>query len=214
MTMTEINTPESASVEENVEPLEAVETAETVEDVVAEPEAAEFIEKAKYTELEDKFKALNDQHMRLAADFENFRKRTVTERENLRKYAAEGAIEALLPVLDNLERGESSLSEDSDAKTLYQSFSMLTKQLLDALQSQGLKKVDMVGQPFDPEFCEALSQMPSNDHPENTVIQTVQSGFQLHDRVVRPARVVVSTGAPAAAEPASGAVEENPFSNA
>ncbi len=175
------------------------------------------VDQATYNALEEKFKALNEQHMRLAADFENFRKRTITERDALRKYGAESAIETLLPVLDNLERGEDSLNENSDAKTLYKSFSMLTQQLLDLLKSEGLTKIEITGKPFDPNFCEAISQVPSEDHAENIVIQVVQGGYQLHDRVIRPAKVIVSTG-PAAGgnseEAFANTSENNPFSQA
>jgi len=194
--------------------------AETAESSVASEStsAAETSEDTAYQALEDKFKVLNDQHLRLAADFDNFRKRTIQERDALRKYGAESTVDALLPVLDNLDRGANSLSEASDAKTLYQSFTMLTKQLLDTLQSQGLQQIDMTGQPFDPTFCEAISQMPSAEHDENVVIQTVQYGYQLHDRVLRPARVVVSTGSDTPAESDKPTFEpdseSNPFKDA
>lgn len=150
--------------------------------------------------LQSRFNELQDQHVRLAADFENFRKRVLQEREALLKYGAENTIQSLLPILDNLDRASSSLSAESDPTMLYKSFEMLSKQLMDTLASQGLTRIETVGQPFDPNFHEATGQVESDEHPENTVAQEIQPGFKLHDRVLRPALVMVSSGGSASSE--------------
>ena len=142
----------------------------------------------------NKYADLQDQFVRLQADFQNFRKRVDSERQDLLKYGASRTLEALLPVLDNLTRGTASLTEQSDAKLLYQSFQIIMKDLNESLAAQGLKPIDAVGQPFDPFYHEAISNLPSTEHPENTVMQVVQSGYILHDRVLRPAMVIVSSG--------------------
>ncbi len=163
--------------------------------------------------LQERFDVLQDQHMRLAADFENFRKRVLQEREALLKYGAENTIQSLLPILDNLERASSSLSEGSDPAMLYKSFELLSKQLMDTLASQGLKKIETVGQPFDPNFHEATGQMETDEYPENTVALEVQPGFQLHDRVLRPALVMVASSGSGEENPAPSEADsrENPF---
>jgi molecular chaperone GrpE len=147
-------------------------------------------------EWKNKAQQLQDQYTRLAADFDNFRKRSRDEQESLIKYGAQKSILELLPVLDNLERANTSLNENSDPKALYKSFSLMQKQLLDGLASIGVKQVPALGQPFDPQFHEAVNRMPSADYPENTIMYEAQSGYQLHDKLIRPAMVVVSTGTP------------------
>lgn len=200
------------SVTEPTETIEADATAnegEQAEDTASQLPAEPTIE--------EKYAALNDQYLRLAADFENFRKRVQAEREALLKYGAQNTIEMLLPVLDNLELGSGSLSEESSPKMLYQSFTMLQQQLLQALQDGGLKQVAPLNQQFDPAQHEAIAQEPS-DQPENTIIRVQKSGYQLHDRVLRPAQVVVSAPPAEHNEPAADtptefeAKADNPFS--
>ncbi len=161
------------------------------------------------------YNTLHDTYLRLAADFENFRKRMNTDREALLKYGAQNTVEMLLPVLDNLELGSSSLSEASDPKMLYQSFTMLSQQLYTALEDAGLKKLTPANQPFDPAIHDAIAQEPSPDVAENTIVRVQKSGYQLHDRVLRPAQVVVAAApvAPVTAEPAAGydTAASNPF---
>lgn len=161
-------------------------------------------------DFQGKYQLLQDQFTRLAADFDNYRKRMREEQESLIKYGAQKSVMELLPVLDNLERATASLSENSDPKVLFKSFSVVQKQLLDGLDAMGVKKVQAVGQPFDPQFHEAVNQMPSAEFPENTVMYEAQSGYQLHDKVIRPAMVVVSTGSPdgVASEPAQATEED------
>jgi len=161
-------------------------------------------------DYQGKYQLLQEQFTRLAADFDNYRKRVRDEQESLVKYGAQKSVMELLPVLDNLERATASLSENSDPKVLFKSFSVVQKQLLDGLDAMGVKKIQAVGQPFDPQFHEAVNQMSSAEFPEGTVMYEAQSGYQLHDKVIRPAMVVVSTGSAdgAAVEPPQTAEDE------
>jgi molecular chaperone GrpE len=153
-----------------------------------------------------KYQLLQDQFTRLAADFDNYRKRIREEQTSLVKYGSQKTVTELLPVLDNLERASASLSEDSDPKVLFKSFGLVRKQLMDALEGLGVKKIQTLAQPFDPQYHEAVNQTASNDFPENTVAFEAQSGYTLHDKVIRPAMVIVSTGpSDAAAENAASA---------
>ncbi|WP_373531825.1 nucleotide exchange factor GrpE [Vampirovibrio sp.] len=172
-------------------------------DTMSQPQAvAGFGEnsepEAEQSEWQGKYQLLQDQFTRLAADFDNYRKRTRDEQESLVKYGAQKSIMELLPVLDNLERATGSLSESSDPKLLYKSFSMMRQQLMDGLDNMGVTKIKAVGQQFDPLLHEAVNQMASAEFSEDTVMHEAQSGYQLHDKVIRPAMVVVSTGAPQA----------------
>jgi molecular chaperone GrpE len=141
---------------------------------------------------EAKYRELNDQFLRLAADFENFRKRSYQEHESARNGGREVTIQELLPVLDNLSRATGSLNENSDPKLLFQSFRLMQNQLLEAFGNLGVKKMQVVGQPFDPKFHEAIQQVDSDEHPDQTVLMEMQSGYMLYDQVLRPAMVSVS----------------------
>ncbi len=148
-----------------------------------------------------------DQYIRLAADFENFRKRYAQEREALLKYGSEHAMHELIPVLDNLERAMGSLSETSDAKILFQSLRLMSSQLQESLGNIGLKKLNAVGETFDVSLHEAVSQQETSEHPEGTIITEVQSGYLLKDRLIRPSRVIVAAAPPAVQE----TEKTNPF---
>ena len=164
---------------------------------------AATVELSGAAEWEKKHNDLYDQYVRLQADFENYRKRATDEKESALKYGAQKAILELLPVLDNLDRATGSLNESSEAKVLYQSFSLMQKQLANGLEKMGVKKIDAAGQVFDPQFHEAISQLESTEHPENTVMYEAQAGYTLGDKVIRPAMVAVSSGpGPEGAEPA------------
>ncbi len=129
---------------------------------------------------------------RAAADLDNFRKRAMKDREEARKYAIEGVLRDLIPVADNLER---ALAHGAAAgSALGDGVAMILKQYLGALDKHGAKPFDPKGQLFDPQFHEAMSQMPRDGVEPGTVIEVYQRGWMLHDRLVRPAMVVISTG--------------------
>jgi molecular chaperone GrpE len=179
--------------------------SERPEDASGQSNLAEPSAEAGY---EQKYKDLYDQYVRLAADFDNFRKRRQQEVEYSRKYGAESALLALLPALDNLERASASLNETSDPKMLYQSFRLVYNQLIGALDTIGVKKMNPVGQTFDPNLHEAIGQVPTADMPEESVVNEAQAGYLYHDRVLRPAMVTVAV---APSEPAPAQAVNNPF---
>jgi molecular chaperone GrpE len=157
---------------------------------------------ANAPDWETQYTTLNNQLLRLAADFDNYRKRAFNEQQQVKRQAVFQTVSGLLPVLDNLDRARASLSATSDATLLYQSFEMLATQLTDALVGLGIERIATVGQAFDPTLHEALNQTPSDDYAEGVICQEYQAGFQLQGQVLKPARVVVSSGsisAPASA---------------
>ena len=176
---------------ENKETLE--ETTENQE--VSEVEQQEEETPAADAELE-KIKAdyeqLNNQYIRLAADFENYRKRQENERENLIKYGTIDALKKLLEVLDNFDRGEKALANVEDCQIVKDSFNMVHKQTMDVLTKLGLEVIETEGKEFDPNFHEAVMQTPSSEIPEHTIIQELQKGYKLGDKVLRPAMVNVA----------------------
>jgi molecular chaperone GrpE len=129
---------------------------------------------------------------RTQADFENYQKRNQREREQDRRYMHGAMALDLLPVLDNLERATEAARQAGEKGPLVQGVAMVQSQLLDMLKRHGINPIDAVGQPFDPNLHQAVMQQPSAEQPPNTVLQVLERGFLIHDRVLRPARVVVS----------------------
>ena len=135
---------------------------------------------------------LNNKYIRMAADFDNYRKRQAQERESLLKYGAAETMTKLLAVLDTFERAKESLKDIDDAKSVKESYEVAFKQLLDTLKKAGLETIDALGAEFDPNLHEAIAQTPTNEHPDNTVISQMQTGYKLGDRALRPALVNVA----------------------
>ena len=152
------------------------------------------------TEAQEAIAELNERIVRLTADFDNFRKRAQREKDEARQFANQGLLEKLLPVLDNFEMALTAV-KDADP-SVRDGVQMILDQLLGVLKESGVEPVDAMGQPFDPNLHEALSQEETTEVEEGTVVQQVQRGYKLNDRLVRPARVVVAK-APGAAEEAS-----------
>jgi len=148
--------------------------------------------KAKLEKTEEEKNTLNTQYIRLAADFDNYRKRQAQERESLLKYGAEDTVKKLLPIIDNFERAQKSLKDIDDPEKLRESFDALLKQFLDMLEKLGIEKIDTAGQSFDPNLHEAVMQTPSSEHPDHTIIAELQSGYKLCDKILRPALVNVA----------------------
>ena len=136
-----------------------------------------------------------DRYMRAMADLDNFRKRTTREKDELRQYAAARVLEDLLPVLDNLGLALTAAKQPgADMKSLVGGVEMVFSQLKTALGNHGLKEINPAGQPFDAHQHEALSQQPSAEVPEGSVVNVVRVGYALNGRLLRPAAVVVSSG--------------------
>ena len=151
------------------------------------------------TEAQEAIAELNERIVRLPADFDNFRKRAQREKDEARQFANQGLLEKLLPVLDNFEMALTAV-KDADP-SVRDGVQMILDQLLGVLKESGVEPVDAMGQPFDPNLHEALSQEETTEVEEGTAVQQVQRGYKLNDRLVRPARVVVAK-APGAAEEA------------
>jgi molecular chaperone GrpE len=136
-----------------------------------------------------------DRYVRSVADLDNHRRRTLREKEELRQFAASRVLEDLLPVIDNLGLGlAAAKAPNADLKSLVGGISMVLEQFKTSLSNHGLKEVNPIGQPFDPNLQEALSQQPSADVAEGSVITVVRTGYTLNGRLLRPAAVIVSSG--------------------
>lgn len=143
--------------------------------------------------LRDDLVEATNRALRAQADLENYRKRAQRELDEERKFANLPLLRDLLPVVDNIGRAIEAAEKAGDASSLLAGFRLVGKQLEDVLGRYGVQRIQALGQPFDPHLHEAISQQPSPDHPPHTVLHVAQEGYRLHDRVLRPSQVVVST---------------------
>ena len=176
-------------ITENIEEKKEENAEETLEEETQkiEPDNSEL------EKLKSDYETLNNQYMRLAADFENYRKRQEAERENLLRFGTENALSKMIEVLDNFERAEKALENVEDFEKYKESFELLHKQVTDSLTKMGMEPINAQGQEFDPNFHDAVMQTPTSEYPEHTVIAELQKGYKLGDKVLRPSLVNVAT---------------------
>lgn len=168
---------------------------ESIEDAAEDIKEEENVEEKteENNELQQKFDELNQQYIRLAADFENYRKRQEHEREELLKFGTENALRKLLEVLDNFERAQKALENIDDCAKVKESFDLVHKQVVETLKKIGLEEIETTGQEFDPNFHEAVMQTPTSEQPEHTIVNELQKGYKYGDKVLRASLVNVAT---------------------
>ncbi len=171
----------------------------TVEDAAISP----------ITMLEEERDKLKDQLLRTAADFDNFRKRSRKDVEQAERRGREAILRELLPVIDNLERAVAATSEASDVKAVKEGVEMVLKLFEDTANRIELKRLESVGQRFDPNLHDAFQQIETAEHAPGTIMQEYQPGYMLGDKLLRPAMVVVARKPPDAAEPVTSTVDED-----
>jgi molecular chaperone GrpE len=150
---------------------------------------------AELAALRSENESLRGQYMRIAADFDNFRKRQTRDREDQRLHITCTTLTEILPVVDNFDRARQQLNPQSEeAQSLHRSYQNLYKQLVDVFKQLGVSPMRVEGEPFDPSLHEAVLREPSEEHPEDVVIEELQRGYHLDGRVLRHALVKVSMG--------------------
>ena len=166
------------------------ENAEETENLSEEEKADESDDKS--IKLQEELDELNNKYLRLAADFDNYRKRQVQEREALLKYGAEECMKKVIEVVDNFDRAMQSIEIIEDIDKMKETFFVLNKQLMDSLTKLGLEQIKSVGEKFDPNMHEAVMQTKTEEYPEETIIKELQKGYKMGDKVLRPAMVDVA----------------------
>ncbi|HEY2839219.1 MAG TPA: nucleotide exchange factor GrpE [Pirellulales bacterium] len=166
-------------------------------DPLAEPgspmdEASDELISNEAVELRSQLEEAKERALRLHADWENYRKRARRELEDERRFADLSLLTDLLPVLDNMQRAIDAASKTADGGGLLEGFRLVKQQLDNVIAQHHCKRIEALGKPFDPHLHEAVSQHVSPTHEPGTVIMVVRDGYQLHERVVRPAQVIVS----------------------
>ena len=169
---------------------EEIKENEGAETSAEEPETS--VDNSEFDKLKEDYDKLNNQYLRLAADFDNYRKRQETERESLLKFGAENALKKLIEVLDNFERGQKALENVDDCQKVKESFGLVHKQVVDTLNKLGMEEIKAEGEEFDPNFHEAVMRTPTADYPENVIINELQKGYKMGDKVLRPTLVNVA----------------------
>lgn len=184
---------ENKNIKEN-----ELENAEAENESVKETSAEENCEETacdsdkESEKLKQDLENLNNQYLRLAADFENYRKRQAQEREALLKYGAEECMKKVIEVVDNFDRAVTMVEKIDNLEKMKETFFILNKQLNDSLTKLGLQQIKSVGETFDPALHEAVMQTQSEEYPEDTVIQELQKGYKFGEKVLRPAMVAVA----------------------
>ena len=188
----------------SVEPMDAAPAASEPEAVSTETPAdvsvtdpAERLQQLEQElhSLKQEHETLQSQYMRIAADFDNFRKRQSRDQDDIRQQLVCSTLSEILPVVDNFERARQQLNpEGEEAQALHRSYQGLYKQLVDVLKQQGVARMEVVGQLFDPTLHEAVLREESTEQPEDVVIEELQRGYHLNGKVLRHALVKVSMG--------------------
>lgn len=154
-------------------------------------EEKQVVEEVKTENFEDKFNELNDKYLRLYSEYDNYRKRTSNEKVELIKTAAENTILALLPILDDFERALPTMEKQED-KTHYEGMVLIYNKLKHTLEQKGLEEIKAIGETFNTDEHEALTQIPAPDESQkDKVMDVIQKGYKLNGKVIRYARVVV-----------------------
>jgi len=160
-------------------------------DAVADPLSADTELAAAQKQAEEYYARL----LRTQADFDNYKRRMRSEREEMNAFAAEALIVKFLPVIDNLDRALASAEQTSDARALADGVRMVLRQINDLLEKEGVIQIPALGQMFNPYEHHAVMQVPSSEEAENTVVTELQKGYRMKEKVIRPAMVGVAKNA-------------------
>ena len=169
------------------------EAEENKQQELTEESEAIVIETDEESEAQKKIDEYKDIAQRLQAEFDNYRKRNNESVRVARNEGIDDVICSMLGILDNFERGAKALEKVEDCQTVKDSFNLVHKQVIETLEKLGLEPIETEGKTFDPNFHDAVMQTPNNDVPEHTILNELQKGYKLGDKVLRPALVNVAT---------------------
>jgi len=172
------NLADVATKEQNIEPVETDSPDENSEDADS---------------VSEKLEKLNDSYFRLMAEYDNYRKRTVKEKSELIKTGGEKALVGLLPVIDDFERAMKTIETATDLSAVKEGVLLIYNKFMSYLQQNGVKPIETLGEVFDPEMSEAVAMIPATDEEQKgKVIDNIQTGYTLYDKIIRHAKVVVA----------------------
>jgi molecular chaperone GrpE len=181
-----VDTPQNEQLDADVEVVSA-------EDVIIE-DASEAVDESeqKIAELQAKLDETENKMLRAQADFDNFKRRSRLDQEAAQKYRAQSLVSEIIPALDNFERALQIEADNDQTKSLLQGMNMVYNQLVQALKNEGVEAINSVGEQFDPHLHQAVMQIEDENYESNSVVEELQKGYKLKDRVIRPAMVKVN----------------------
>ncbi|MCR8659201.1 nucleotide exchange factor GrpE [Paenibacillus endoradicis] len=169
------------------------EVNETTQQAAQEPQVNEVTEENSQTvELLAQLDEAQQKLLRVQADFDNFRRRTQKEKEELAKYASAKLVENLLPTVDNFDRAIAASAANQDYDALAKGVDMIFRLLMSTVEAEGLITMDTIGQPFNPEYHQAVMTVETDEYEEGIIVEELQKGYLIKDKVIRPAMVKVS----------------------
>jgi len=152
----------------------------------------ELVEEVTEVSFEDKFKELNNKYLRLSAEFDNYRKRSLKEKMDLIKSAGEDILINILPVMDNFERALKSLNDNKDENSAKEGIELIYNNFSDFLKQRGVQEIEAIGKELDTDFHEAITKIPAQEEDQKgKIIDTIEKGYSLHGKVIRFAKVVI-----------------------
>ena len=182
-------------VDETVETDEDVAEADASEEM-SDDEAAEEEERdpkdVRIEELERQLEEAEDKYLRQVASFDNYKRRMTLDKEEMQKYRSQSLMKELVPILDNFERALQTEVTSEDAVALKEGVAMIERGLKEALKNEGLEPIESVGQPFDPNFHQAVMTGQDDEQESGVVLEEFQKGYRLNDRIIRPSMVKVN----------------------
>jgi molecular chaperone GrpE len=177
---------EETTAETVVETVEASD-AEPLEDIPKAEPAPEAPMLISDTNIDWK-----DRYTRLAADFDNFKKRTNREREEIHRFANEQLLKAILPIFDDFSRTLKATETASDVTTIREGVELVSRRLMSSLEKQGIRRIETRNQPFDSNLHEAIASMPGSEEQKGQILEEVEQGFLYHDKVIRFSKVIIA----------------------
>lgn len=184
---------ETVEVEANAAATESKETEESGENSENAEEAKEPTIEEQLTAAQEKIAELNDKYLRLMAEFDNYRKRVMKEKSDLIKTAGTRVITTILPIIDDMERAEQNMDQVEDVASLKEGLLLIFDKFMKLMATEGLKKIDTTDKVFDTDYHEAVAMIPGQpDELKGKVIDCIQTGYTLNDKVIRHAKVAVA----------------------
>ncbi len=180
------------NIEQNAENNQTADTNTEATDSKSDAETENVAENASQEDFETKYNDLNDRYLRLMAEFDNYRKRTLKEKMDLTKYAEEDVLKGILQVVDNMERAIKSMETATDMEAVKEGISLIYKKFQSYLESRGLKEVEAMGQELNTDLHEAVTKFAApSEELKGKIMDVIEKGYYLHDKVIRYAKVVI-----------------------
>lgn len=180
------------NLEQNAENSQAADTNDAASDNKAEAETENVAEDSAQEDFQAKYNELNDRYLRLMAEFDNYRKRTLKEKMDLTKYAEEDVLKGILQVVDNMERAIKSMETAQDMEAVKEGINLIYKKFQSFLESRGLKEVEAMGKELDTDLHEAVTKFAApTEELKGKIMDVIEKGYYLHDKVIRYAKVVI-----------------------